>query len=199
MLTVSYRPEDSKALYFRINSSLNLLDTPLSPTFKLPGVYAIFKQDTCFYVGQSKNVASRLATHITGKYKKADKIIIFPPAGEECGCLEFYDLTTENQSHILRLNESILIDRLKPIENILTEYNSDNTYDFVFDIFEAYNDCIESVIQYAPVQILLDDLNILVQDGVLYQDLYMIPYEYITDFVEEQRQITEFLASKTND
>ena len=41
---------------------------------KTIGVYTIYNDDICVYVGQSKNIASRLATHLSGRYKKATKI-----------------------------------------------------------------------------------------------------------------------------
>ena len=59
---------NQKVLYFKLNNTFNLqVDSELNHKFS--GIYAIFKDDICLYVGQSSNLASRIATHLKGKYK----------------------------------------------------------------------------------------------------------------------------------
>ena len=68
MILVFPKPEvDSKEYFLKLNSSFCLSGLEHSDRNRLAGVYAILQKDVCFYVGQSKNLASRLATHLTGK------------------------------------------------------------------------------------------------------------------------------------
>mgnify|MGYP005614543251 FL=1 len=68
-----------KELFFQINHVINNGKNEKG----IKGVYAIFKNDICLYVGQSSNIASRLATHISGKYSDSTKIFIFKKTNEE--------------------------------------------------------------------------------------------------------------------
>ena len=167
MISISDKPEDSKSLYFSLNNSFLISRFRVSSTLKLPGVYAIFKDKVCYYVGQSKNIASRLATHLNGKYKNADEILIY--TAYEHISDDFYTLHKDDQSHLLLLNEDILIDIFKPVENILTEYTVNNEYNVVFDIFEAYQN-IGDLIQYCPLRIYVTDQSLCVRTGDVYMD-----------------------------
>ena len=80
---------------------------------KTKGVYAIYKDDICLYVGQSKNIPSRIATHLSGKYANVDKILIYVDS-------EYIDESSENT---LTETEKYLINRLKPIENVLVDFS----------------------------------------------------------------------------
>lgn len=117
MLTHFDKPEESKLLYFKLSSSFQIIEDKCSSTYKFAGLYAIYKNDTCYYVGQSKNLASRLSQHLTGKYSDVDKILIFSPWLKGAN---FYDQTKEVQKALLDQNEMILMQMLKPIENLIT-------------------------------------------------------------------------------
>ena len=80
---------------------------------KVSGIYYIYNQDnTLLYIGQSKNIASRLTTHIRGKYRNSHKIIIDPVYEEELNDVERF-----------------MIDKLKPIDNVMVseEYDIERT------------------------------------------------------------------------
>ena len=117
-----------KQLYFKLNNALLLEHTP--ELTKLSGVYAIYSSNICLYVGQSKNLASRIATHMKGKYDlKELSIFIFLP-------YDYYETFTEldvsDQSLILLKNESYLIKKLKPVENIIADHSIEIDKDFAF-------------------------------------------------------------------
>ena len=98
------RPAEQKDLYFTLEG-LFALDYQKR---KVSGVYVIYKDGFCLYVGQSSNVASRLATHLSGKYKTADRVVIY-----EIDSTDITDLTD---------SEKYAIQLFKPIENILADY-----------------------------------------------------------------------------
>lgn len=91
---------EQKELFFDLKSKMNKEYTS--------GWYVIFKEDVCLYVGQSKNLPSRLATHLKGKYETADKILIY----------QRYDDNDE-----LLNTEKYLINLFKPIENLLVDFS----------------------------------------------------------------------------
>ena len=101
-----------KKLYFQIDAEFKKSDYEDE---KVAGIYAIFKDDLCLYVGQSKNIASRIATHLSGKYKECSKILVFP--------------TVDADDDLIEL-EKFVMQELKPIENLLIDFteklNSDN-------------------------------------------------------------------------
>ena len=93
---------EQKELFFQIDSEFKKVNSS-----KLSGIYAIYKDDLCLYVGQSKNIASRIATHLSGKYKKCSKVLIFS--------------TVDSDDNLIPL-EKFVIQQLKPIENVLADY-----------------------------------------------------------------------------
>jgi len=102
MFSFFHKNKEQKELFFQ-------LDREFKKTYdkKIAGVYAIYKSDICLYVGQSKNIASRIATHLNGKYKICSKILIF---------------TIEDESDDLIPLEKFLIQKLTPIENVLADF-----------------------------------------------------------------------------
>ena len=158
-------PKEGKSIYFKLNNSLHLLDPPTSSTYKISGIYAIYKNDICYYVGQSKNLPSRVATHLSGKYSVADRVDLFFVDLEAFD--DFYDRSKDNQRRILENNESRAIDLLEPIENILVknEYVGDEF------LFEVFTECGQFLYPNATVRIsgefvtILDDI-ITVMQGV---------------------------------
>jgi predicted GIY-YIG superfamily endonuclease len=131
MLTHFERPEESKMLYFKLSSSFQIIEEKSSATYKFAGIYAIYKDDICYYIGQSKNLASRLSQHINGKYSGVDRVVIFTPWIND---VNFYDQKKEVQKIILEQNEMTLMRMLKPIENLITPSDEfEPREDFTFE------------------------------------------------------------------
>lgn len=119
MLTRFYKPEGSKELYFKLNSSFQIINSECaSPTYKYAGIYAIFKGEICYYVGQSQNLASRISQHLTGKYETATRVDCFFVI--ENGFYDFYERSKGSKKLILENNELAFMQRLKPVENLIT-------------------------------------------------------------------------------
>lgn len=117
MLSVFNKPESSKELYFKLSNSLQIFSPVITKHYKIHGVYAIYKGDVCYYVGQSKNLPSRISTHLCGKYALADRVELFFVDGDFFP--DYMELSKDKQKSILETSESYLIDKLKPVENIL--------------------------------------------------------------------------------
>ena len=118
MLTKFYKVDEGKELYFKLNSSFQILNLECaSPTYKFAGIYAIYKDDVCYYVGQSQNLASRISQHLMGKYENSTRIDCFFVV--ENGFDDFHDRSKESRKEILEYNESAFINKLKPIENLV--------------------------------------------------------------------------------
>ena len=145
MFTTFDREDDSKALYFKLNSSFQIVSTEnQSSTFKFAGLYAIFKDDICYYVGQSQNLASRISQHLTGKYESCDKVILY--LAKSNGYDDFDGRSKEARRSILELNEFHLMKILKPIENLITppqELKEDQelTFTSIFNNQDILIDC----------------------------------------------------------
>jgi len=112
----NYEDIEQGALYFKLTNALSL-ETDNGMNEKISGVYAIYNENTCLYVGQSKNIASRIATHLRGKYKKATSIYIWDV--KEIGFSDFLDRGSESRKNILNNCEQFLMTILKPIDNLL--------------------------------------------------------------------------------
>lgn len=160
MLSVFFRPQEPKHLYFNINNALHLGNPPFSPTYKIAGLYAIYKADICYYVGQSKNLPSRIATHLTGKYESADRVDLFYIGENNFG--GFYEKRTKSeQKNILENNENWLIQKLQPVENIYVqgfEGSSDQLCDHFGDVISGED------ILCSDSQIYLNEENVNVTD-----------------------------------
>ena len=142
MLTVFDRPDSAKELYFNLNNSLHLSKPLFSPTYKISGLYALFKKGVCHYVGQSKNLPSRISTHLTGRYESCDEVRIYyvcPHTFED-----FYDKTSAAQKSILENNETKLINLLKPTENLIVDRDVDLDDDLMFERFYSENNNVKS-------------------------------------------------------
>ena len=110
---------EQKELYFRINNVLNLEKSTQEK--EISGIYAIYKKGICLYVGQSKNLASRVATHLCGKYKEADYIYIFDI--RDIGFSDYDKRNDVSKKSILDNCEKYMISLLKPIENIIADFS----------------------------------------------------------------------------
>lgn len=111
---------EQKVLYFKLNNVLNLQEHN-ELNRKIAGVYAIFKDDICLYVGQSINLASRIATHLKGKYETSTELYLWNV--ENIGFSDFYERSKDSQNIILDNCEKYLMSKLKPIENLLIDMN----------------------------------------------------------------------------
>ncbi len=140
-----YKSTEQRQLYF----DLKWMFQKSNGLTKTIGVYAIYNDDICVYVGQSKNIASRLATHLSGRYKKATKILVFED-------LE-YVTSPESDTEMLIETEKYLIKKLSPIENILADHtieiNNDNLMSQFCDMEKgapiSFNQCSEyKIINY---------------------------------------------------
>lgn len=103
MFSCFRKNKEQKKLYYQIDQEFKKSDYEE----KISGVYAIYNNDICLYVGQSKNIASRLATHLCGKYKLCSHILVFP--------------TIEAEQELISL-EKFTMCELKPIDNILVDF-----------------------------------------------------------------------------
>lgn len=106
---------EQKVLYFKINNSFNMNMTS-ELNHKIAGIYAIYKDDNCVYVGQSKNLASRIATHLKGKYENVSNVYAWNI--ESIGFPKFRTYTKEIQEQLLIKSEKYLMTVLKPVENL---------------------------------------------------------------------------------
>ena len=109
----NYNELEQKVLYYKLNSIFNLENEDVE---KFAGIYAIFKDNVCLYVGQSFNLASRLATHLRGKYQEADYIYIWDI--QQFTDSDLQKLKKDKQKHFLDECEKLVMSALKPIENI---------------------------------------------------------------------------------
>ena len=115
-LEFSIQDVDQKSLFFKISNALSLSSNEKPINGKYEGLYAIYKDGSCYYVGYSQNLASRVATHIRGKYQSCDTIRLFIPSS--CLFDRFYTLNKEGRKEVLLKNEKTLMSILKPIENL---------------------------------------------------------------------------------
>jgi len=131
------RPETSKEIYFALSNSFQLANPLRSPTYKIAGLYAIYAKDICLYVGQSKNVPSRLSTHLTGRYEVADRVDIYFICQDNYE--DFYSRNKISQSAILINNENNLINKLNPTENIVVDRGEVSEDELFCNLFDGPN------------------------------------------------------------
>ena len=107
MFSYFKKSKQQKKLYFQIDTEFKKTEYEDG---RVSGIYAIFKDDLCLYVGQSKNIASRIATHLSGKYKECSKILVFP--------------TVDADDDLVEL-EKFVMKELEPIENIIIDFTEE--------------------------------------------------------------------------
>ena len=188
MIATFEQPETSKHLYFNLNNALHLANPPFSATYKIAGVYAIFKNDKCYYVGQSKNLPSRIATHLTGKYESVDRVDLhFIGEDNFCG---FYSRTKSEQKEILENNEKWLINRLKPIENLLV---SDEIIasEYVCDEFQSVDEGESDY--YCSASITVECQYITVSDVDPVEAVLSLPEKCRTEYLRYQDHMNQYL------
>ena len=148
------KSKSQKELFFQLNSSI-----AIEKAEKISGVYAIYKSDVCLYVGQSSNIPSRLATHLCGRYADADKIFIFENANDE-------DLI---------LNEKYIIQKLKPVDNILVDYDEDIEIDSLFCYLQDLKNNEDiNILDYYDFCIMNDKPNIFIFSADMQPELYTL-------------------------
>jgi len=126
---------------------------------KIKGIYCIYKDDICLYVGQSKNIASRVATHLSGKYASANKILVYIDAD--------YMEVDGNSDDILLENEKYFMNRLKPTENILVDFSSEINKEMLFSQIQdmeneapiEFENCHEYIILQDTGSIIMYDID----------------------------------------
>jgi len=139
----NYEDIKQEALYYKLNNALSI-DSDDGLNKKVRGIYAIYNKNVCLYVGQSKNIASRIATHLRGKYKKATEIYIWDV--EEIGFDDFNDRNKDAQKGILDNCEKYLMSKLKPVDNLLINMDINVLEDFQPNIcFESSSDITFSI------------------------------------------------------
>lgn len=156
---------DQKTLYFKINSCLNLESENEK---RIAGVYAIFKDDICLYVGQSKNLASRATSHILGKYSNCDYIKLIDIT--DVGFVNFWDRSEPSRQSVLNNAEITLMQILKPIENVITDYTKKIPDNHKPDFFESASfviDCRDA--QYGNITITSDTSDIIIDSSFFHR------------------------------
>jgi len=163
----NYNELEQKVLYYKLNSIFNLENEDVE---KFAGIYAIFKDNVCLYVGQSFNLASRLATHLRGKYQEADYIYIWDI--QQFTDSDLQKLKKDKQKHFLDECEKLVMSALKPIENI------DIDMDYVSEV-EVKNTNLEQM----KFSIKITDEAISITNGNSY---FLEAIRYETDFLKAE-------------
>ena len=145
----NYEECKQDALYYKLNSAFSL-DSESGLSEKIKGVYAIYNKDTCLYVGQSKNIASRIATHLRGKYETATDVFMWNV--EHIGFSNFMDRQADNKKYILDNCEQYLMGKLKPIDNLLINMDKNIPLDEQPTIcFESNADITMNIMKHSLV------------------------------------------------
>ena len=105
-------------LYYKLNSIFSLED---EANTKKVGIYALYNDEVCLYVGQSRNLASRLATHLSGRYELIEEVFFWNI--EDLGYIEFNSYDKLKQDAILDNAEQYLMSVLHPTENLQIDHS----------------------------------------------------------------------------
>lgn len=186
MIASFIRPEDSKEIYFKLNNSFQLSDPIISSTYKISGLYAIYKGDICLYVGQSKNIPSRLSTHLTGRYSIADRVDIYFICQDSFE--NFHEKSKNSQTSILLNNESYLINALNPTENIIVDRECVSNKNIFISLHDGPNP------PYHDMQIFLDSEYITIVDEP-YFFLDTIDSRVLSMYKEHQNEISKVIRN----
>ncbi|WP_249322069.1 GIY-YIG nuclease family protein [Campylobacter sp. RM16191] len=179
---------EQRALYFKLNNIFNL-ETQSEKNVAIAGIYAIYKDDICLYVGQSKNLASRVATHLKGKYATASEIFIWNI--ENIGFSDFSERSTAAQNAILNNVEKWLISQLKPIENILADFN--------FTLPDTQTPEL-SLDNNASISIKIDEYFLVIFDtNFLMGDKVAVPVDYMTSYGLITEEVCDRLIEEIQD
>lgn len=194
----NYQELDQKVLFFKLKTSLNL-DSIDGVDRKVAGVYAIYKDDLCLYVGQSTNIASRLATHIKGKYQEFTKIYVLDI--ENIGWCDFKDRNKKTQDNILLSVEKYVMSILNPIENINIDHDYKTSEEMTPDA-EVRKDYIQyDFILHKGIDYSCDTLVIQNQDGVFdyFKELIRIDVDHLRQSILERNRTVSGILSLIDD
>lgn len=150
---------DYKSLYKQLSKSFKRLEEDCQD--KIIGIYLIYNDNKeIMYIGQSKNIASRLTTHIRGKYRNAYKISVIN--------LDYLE------SNYLDSIERFLITKLKPIDNIMVDekYDIKHLEDIFTDIEDINNASIENINSFIRPSFYIFPKNKFIVRSVFLLDLY---------------------------
>ncbi len=112
----NYEEMEQDILYFKLTNAFNM-DNMEKMNKKIAGIYAIYKDDRCVYVGQSINLASRIATHLRGKYEVATSIFCWDMESIYNDS-QYAKRGKERKQNMLDNAEKYVMSKLKPIENL---------------------------------------------------------------------------------
>jgi len=160
------KEDEQKKLFFQINDFFKCVKEDYEID-KISGLYSIYQNDLCLYVGQSSNLPSRLATHIKGKYENCTKIEVF--------------VDTEDYGDLLSY-EKQLMQKLKPTENVLV--------DFTEKIDIDYNPCYDN-----PSHTIINGKSELAIFYDFHMSLYSTP-PLINYLIEEIQKVKSFKDSE---
>lgn len=160
MFSFIHKEREQKQLFFQIDAEFKK-----STKDKTRGIYAIYRDDICLYVGQSNNMASRIATHLSGKYKECTSILVYRSNEEENFILDETEKFVMQQlkpSENIQIDFSYKIDMSKIMEcKILYEMDYCESENIEYDLKEMY-DCV----------ILNSRSDLLIMDSEIKADLY---------------------------
>lgn len=164
-----------ESLYFKLNSIFSL-ESENGKSEKIKGIYAIYKDDICLYVGQSKNIASRVATHMRGKYESFTNIYIWNV--EDIGFSDYMSRSNTSQKAILDNCEQYVMTILKPLENLLIDMDKEISKQMQPDIcFET--DSSFAIHNLENCIIITDSYSYVIDDIETSMD-YLNYHEYIS-------------------
>lgn len=192
MLSRFDRTKESREFYFKLGSAMQVTSyQSASETMRFAGIYVIYKDDICYYVGQSQNLASRLSQHILGKYENSTRIDCYLATDNGFG--DFHNASKDDRKSLLEYNELEFMRRFKPIENLITpsddfEINEKRLFDCLLSEHENIN-------EYSTIHVYLDNYSVDVTTGVGTGDLSGEAYADHNDFTIAE---SEFIKSKEN-
>lgn len=187
LLSFSHENMEQRELFYTLKTAFALAEETINET-KIPAIYSIHKDGICLYVGQSKNVASRLATHIKGAYSKADKIYIYPIVDH--GFSGFWDFCDKTQKNVLVNNEIALMNHLKPTENKLCDYSKKIKHDYVADNILDYINGEDS--SPASFCISMEEDSIVICCGYIEENYCVLRNEYFSNVIQDDLHQTHY-------
>lgn len=150
MFSYFVKNKNQKELFFQIKNEF------LKESDNIMGWYVIFKDDICLYVGQSKNIPSRLSTHLSGKYSNCDEIIVF--------------LNNDDDDSKLVITEKYLMNIFKPIENVLINFSDDISVEDIADckLFNSGDKYLsaKNIKEYNDFYILNDTYDLFISSNI---------------------------------
>lgn len=181
MIASFERPDSERHLYFKLNNSFHLCSPPCSSGYKIAGLYSIHSNGLCRYVGQSQNLPSRLANHLSGHYSYADEFRVYFICDD--GFEDFYERNSETRKIILENNELKLIQRLKPLDNIVSDFDKEIPDKLLFNhLSEGYG-------FYPSITGLLSKHEVTIFNECAFLSIDNIDQRALTEFFKHSRRM----------